>query len=685
MATSSILAPGTAPVKAEYLISIQVVDVVDDDAAEGVTNPATNDFAVTKRSSDEQPEEEPEHKKQKLSSSQRRRLAKEERKAKRGQNKNRRFTKAHDEIDLCWNAGRGIKCPKEELASCKFSHDLKSYLESKLPDVRIPRKGELLTHPPYVTIPAEPDNDTGRREGIICPEYRELGECKYAFKCRFLADHVEPIPENEEDHLGVGLRILYDANQAEIAREKFQELNRLASPGLLKDLRTKKYPTPKSDEYLAYLATLRDDAPTAGGRGAATANADVESAEQTMGDQSKIPRGQHEHHEEPQDTPDVPMRPVEKLRLHWKNQTYLAPLSTVGNLPFRRLCVDYGASITCAEMGLAASLLNASKAEWSLVRRHPSEGIFGTQLAGNKPGTLVAAAEVISRECPNVDFVDLNCGCPIDLVFKSGAGSALLDQQSKLSKILVGMNRTLGETPLTIKLRTGVKDGRNLAHRLMPRLHSWGVSAVTASWRIHGRSRQQRYSKLADWDYIKTCVDVLRASEADEGLSPIPIFGGGDVYSSQGYWECVEQSGVDGVMVARGALIKPWIFTEIKERREWDISSRERLDIVRQLCEYGLTHWGTDTAGVNTVRRYVCEALSFQHRYIPIGVLERPIGKLNERAPAYHGRDELETLLASTDSNKWVEISSMFLGPPPDQWKFEPKHRSNSTSEEGNG
>lgn len=66
-------------------------------------------------------------------------------------------------------------------------------------------------------------------------------------------------------------------------------------------------------------------------------------------------------------------------------------------------------------------------------------------------------------------------------------------------------------------------------------------------------------------------------------MTPIPIFGGGDVYSSQGYWESVERGGVDGVMVGRGALIKPWIFTEIKERREWDISARERLELIRKV------------------------------------------------------------------------------------------------------
>lgn len=133
---------------------------------------------------------------------------------------------------------------------------------------------------------------------------------------------------------------------------------------------------------------------------------------------------------------------------------------------------------------------------------------------------------------------------------------------------------------------------------------------------LHGRTRQQRYAKLADWDYIKECVDAVRAREADEdrtfllipcyprpgaqeladwkekprtkfvlwsSVPRVPIFGGGDAFSAQGYWSCVDGSGVDGVMVARGALIKPWIFTEIKERREWDISAVERLELIRKV------------------------------------------------------------------------------------------------------
>jgi Dihydrouridine synthase (Dus) len=181
----------------------------------------------------------------------------------------------------------------------------------------------------------------------------------------------------------------------------------------------------------------------------------------------------------------------------------LAPLTTVGNLPFRRLACSLGADITCSEMALSHSLLSGSKEEWSLVRRHPSEKTFGVQIAGGKPGLLTRASEVLAREIgtgnPNgIDFVDLNCGCPIDIVFQTGAGAArrfrffaqdscsdgqmlVLDTPSKLGKIVLGMNRTLGDIPLTIKVRMGVKDGKNTAHKLVPRLRGWGVGGMTVS------------------------------------------------------------------------------------------------------------------------------------------------------------------------------------------------------------
>lgn len=384
------------------------------------------------------------------------------------------------------------------------------------------------------------------------------------------------------------------------------------------------------------------------------------------------------------------IRLPEKRRLDWKDKLYLAPLTTTGNLPFRRICTSFGSDIHCGEMGLAESFLSASKSEWSLVKRHSTEKIFGTQVCGSKPKLLIPTAELLMREIGDgLDFVDINCGCPIDLVYNKGSGSALLDHPIKLSKIVRGMSTVLGEIPITVKLRTGTTS-KNTTHNLFPRLQTeFGVGAAT----LHGRSRKQRYKNNADWNYIKTCTDSLRSSMltqneessfADqEEMSPIPIFGNGDVYSWQDYYANKEMTGVDGEMIARGGLIKPWLFTEIKERRDWDISSRERLDIFRQFSSYGLSHWGTDTIGVNTTRRFLCEAMSFTHRYIPIGILETLPSRLNDRPPPYKGRDELETLLASSNVSDWIKLSEMFLGKSPPDFKFLPKHKSSSYEKDG--
>ncbi|KII69776.1 tRNA-dihydrouridine(47) synthase [NAD(P)(+)]-like protein [Thelohanellus kitauei] len=131
-------------------------------------------------------------------------------------------------------------------------------------------------------------------------------------------------------------------------------------------------------------------------------------------------------------------------------------------------------------------------------------------------------------------------------------------------------------------------------------------------------------------------------------------------------------------MIGRGALIKPWIFTEIKEQRMWDISSNERLEIVKTFTSNGLEHWGSDLQGVEKTRTFLLGWLSFHCRYVPVGLLEHPPHKINQRPESFIGRDELETLLSSPRVDDWIKISSMFLGPPNDNFKFIPKHKSSS-------
>uniref|UniRef100_UPI00398E708A tRNA-dihydrouridine(47) synthase [NAD(P)(+)]-like n=1 Tax=Pristiophorus japonicus TaxID=55135 RepID=UPI00398E708A len=359
----------------------------------------------------------------------------------------------------------------------------------------------------------------------------------------------------------------------------------------------------------------------------------------------------------------IKLRACEKKRLNFRDKLYLAPLTTCGNLPFRRVCKRFGADITCGEMAMCTNLLQGQSSEWALLKRHYTEDFFGVQLEGAFPDTMTKCAELLNQNI-DVDFVDINVGCPIDLVYHKGGGCGLMNRLNKLEQIVRGMNSVL-DVSLTAKIRTGVHEKVNIAHKIIPNLRDCGLSMLT----LHGRSREQRYTKLSDWEYIDYCAQLA---------NPMPLFGNGDILSFEDANRAKATTGVSGVMIARGALIKPWIFTEIKEQRHWDISSPERFEILQDFRNYGLEHWGSDTQGVEKSRRFLLEWLSFLCRYIPIGLLEHVPQKINERPPYYLGRNYLETLMASQNVSDWVKISEMLLGPVPPNFTFLPKHKANS-------
>ncbi|THG21049.1 hypothetical protein TEA_020534 [Camellia sinensis var. sinensis] len=208
----------------------------------------------------------------------------------------------------------------------------------------------------------------------------------------------------------------------------------------------------------------------------------------------------------------------------------------------------------------------------ALLRRHSSEELFGVQICRAYPDTVARIVELIDQEC-TVDFIDINMGCPIDIVVNKGAGSTLLTKPTHMKSILQAV--------------FGYLEGKNRIDLLIEDIGKWGANAVT----IHGRSRQQCYSKLADWEYIYQC-----ARKAPDALQ---VLGNGDVFTyldwNRHKSDCPNLS---TCMIARGALIKPWIFTEIKEQRHWDISSGERLNILKEYVRFGLDHWGSDAKGI---------------------------------------------------------------------------------------
>lgn len=385
--------------------------------------------------------------------------------------------------------------------------------------------------------------------------------------------------------------------------------------------------------------------------------------------------------DEPQSTSDyVPpetdaslkLLPREKKLIDFRGKLYLAPLTTVGNLPYRRVCKGLGADVTCGEMAMCTNLLQGQASEWALLRRHKSEDLFGVQICGAYPDTVARAVELIDQEC-SVDFIDINMGCPIDIVVNKGAGSALLTKPLRMKNVIQAACAS-AEKPITVKVRTAYFEGRNRVDSIISDIYDWGASALT----IHGRSRQQRYSKLADWEYVYSCVR--------KAPNTLPVLGNGDVFSyvdwNKHLSDCPELA---SCMIARGALIKPWIFTEIKEQRHWDITSGERLDILKDYVRFGLEHWGTDSKGVETTRHFLLEWLSYMCRYIPVGLLEVIPQRVNWRPPSYYGRNDLETMMASESAADWIRISEMLLGKVPPGFTFAPKHKSNAYDSAENG
>ena len=122
-------------------------------------------------------------------------------------------------------------------------------------------------------------------------------------------------------------------------------------------------------------------------------------------------------------------------------------------------------------------------------------------------------------------------------------------------------------------------------------------------------------------------------------------------------------------------MIKPWLLTEIKEQRIWDISATERFDILKTFVSNGMDHWGTDARGLYNTRRFLCEWLSFLCRYVPAGLLDAT-QRINQRPPAYFGRNDLETLMAGQQAVDWIKLSELVMGKAPEDFKFTPKHKS---------
>jgi len=283
-----------------------------------------------------------------------------------------------------------------------------------------------------------------------------------------------------------------------------------------------------------------------------------------------------------------------------------------------------------SEMAYGYQVVKGSRSELALLRKHPDETCFGVQLATSRADDAIAAAkEAVER---GASWIDLNCGCPIHDIVKRRMGATLLQKPAKLGRLVELMVAGI-EVPVTVKIRLGWAEGEENASEVARVVEEAGAAALT----VHGRTREQRYSRAADWDAIARV-----AAERS-----IPVIGNGDLLTWYETHEKWQQSGVASVMLGRGALIKPWLFREIAEKKAWEPTAEERLALYLDFARLLKEHFRDDDKGRERAMRFLPWHLEFFSRYRPLPVEQwqeasRAHPLMQTRLPS--GGDELDVL-----------------------------------------
>ncbi len=239
--------------------------------------------------------------------------------------------------------------------------------------------------------------------------------------------------------------------------------------------------------------------------------------------------------------------PVKIGKLELSGNIFLAPVAGYSDRSFRSICVEHGAAFTYTEMVAAEALVRNNLKTEILMRRAENETAYAVQVFGGEPETVADGAKII-LEKTNCECIDINCGCPVPKIIKTGAGSALTRDPERLYSVAKAVVQIAGDIPVTVKIRSGWDENHITWKEAALAALDAGVSAIT----MHARTRAQGYEGKSDWSKIKE----LAALSAGK----IPIFGSGDLFTPEDAERMLSETGCDGVMFARGAMGNPFIF-----------------------------------------------------------------------------------------------------------------------------
>ena len=256
--------------------------------------------------------------------------------------------------------------------------------------------------------------------------------------------------------------------------------------------------------------------------------------------------------------------------LNFRNGLFLAPLAGVTDHPFRRLCVRCGAEYVTTEMISAKAIRYGDLKTWRLGRIYDDERPAAVQLFGSEPEIMAYAASECERRLSPAS-VDINMGCPMPKIYNNGDGSALMKSPTLCGELVAAVKSAVS-VPVTVKIRAGIDAEHINAVDVALECEKNGADCVY----VHGRTREQLYSGSSDPTVIAAVKAALK----------IPVVANGDVTDAASATALLEKTGADGVMVARGAMGNPWIFSEIaaalEHRPYTPPTADERLSLIKE-------------------------------------------------------------------------------------------------------
>lgn len=265
------------------------------------------------------------------------------------------------------------------------------------------------------------------------------------------------------------------------------------------------------------------------------------------------------------------LKPFKIGNLEIANNIILAPLAGITNLPFRILCRRRGAAFAFTEMVSVNGLVREGAKTFALLKSSQEDAPLGIQLFGDSAESLAEAARMVESYG---ELLDINMGCPVKKVICTGAGSALLRDSKKIADIIRAV-RAATARPLTIKIRSGWQAGDDSYLEIGKIAESEGCNAIT----LHPRSRSEMFSGSADWNKIALLKHHLT----------IPVIGSGDLFTADDCKRMLTETGCDAVMLARGALGNPWIFSQFVDdsagQARKNIGRNERADVIQEHLE----------------------------------------------------------------------------------------------------